>query len=90
MSLPSQSNWPSIRRGLIVLMLLMGGTSLYCFFLGRPGDFGGGLVGMVFFGVAALLVGLFEVIGRRMARRQAGSVTEGSSDESTSPSGSKL
>jgi hypothetical protein len=91
MSLLSQSNWPSIRRGLILLMLLIGGMSMYSLFLGRPGDFGGGLVGMAFGGVAGLIVVLVEVIGRWTARRQARSVSEGSSsDESTPASGSKL
>jgi len=79
MSLTCQSNWPSIRRGLILLVLLIGGMSMYCLFLGRPDDFGSGLVGMAFGGVAALIVVFVEVIGRWTARRLARSVSEGTS-----------
>lgn len=71
MSSPPQSSWATLRRGLILLMVLIVGTSLYSLLLGRPGDFGAGLVGLVFGGAAALVVVLVEVISRWSARRRA-------------------
>src|SRR4051794_284788 len=67
---PPHSNWPAIRRGLILMMVLIGAMSLYTLLLGRPGDFGAGVVGMVFGGAAGLTVVLVEGIGRWIARRQ--------------------
>lgn len=85
MSSQSQSNWPSMRRGLILLMLLIGGTSVYSLLFGRPGDFGGGLVGMVFCGVAGLSVVLVEAVGKWLALRRVRSVSERSSSEKAVP-----
>jgi ammonia channel protein AmtB len=79
----SQSNWPSIRRGLILMMFFFGVMSLYTLFLGRPGDFAGGLVGMVIGGTAGLVVVLVEGIGRWLSRRRSRSAHDNRiSDES--------
>jgi hypothetical protein len=59
-------------------MLLIGSTSLWSFFLGRPGDFEAGLVGMVFGATVGLVVVLVEVIGRWLVRQRVRSTGEGS------------
>jgi hypothetical protein len=88
MSSPSQSNWPSIRSGLILLMVLIGGTSLYSLFLGRPGDFGAGLMGLVAGAIIGLVVGLAGILGKWLARRRSRSAGETpSSDEPARASG---
>jgi hypothetical protein len=83
MSSPSQFNWSSIRRSLIILIVFIGGMSLYTMFLGRPGDFGGGvvggIVGMVFGGAVGLTIGLVQVFGKWIGGRRVRSADKSSS-----------
>ena len=71
MSSPPQSTWPTTRRTLLIVGVLVGGMSLYSLTTGRPGDFGAGMVGMVLGATAGLMVALVEVIGRWLARRRS-------------------
>ena len=81
MSAPPQSKWSSLRRGLILFMLVLGGTSFYSLFFGRPGDFEAGLVGLAFGGIVGLMVGLVEVIGRLIVRIRVRSTGKSSSSD---------
>jgi len=75
-------NWPSIRRNLILLILVLGAMSLYSLFLGRPGDFAAGSVGAIVGGSVALIVLLVEGAGKRFIRRRSAPSAEGApSDE---------
>src|SRR5260221_14493057 len=81
MSLPTQSRWSSLRRGLILLMGLIGGTSIYSLGLGRPGDFGAGLVGLVLGGTAGLAV--FFVGSNTFSRRRPHNAVSGEATRSS-------
>jgi hypothetical protein len=67
MNFQSESRWPSIRRNLIVMIVLLAGVSIISLLSARPGDFAAGLPGAVLCGGAAAIVVLGELIvrGRR-------------------------
>jgi hypothetical protein len=65
---PYQPNSPSIRRGLVLFLILMGGLTLLSLVTGRPGDAAAGFIGMVVGGAAALVVLAIERIGTWLAQ----------------------
>jgi hypothetical protein len=64
------SKWPERRRGLLLLVVLIGGMTLLSFASGRPGDFEAGMFGAVVGASIMALVAGVELLGRFLLRKR--------------------
>jgi hypothetical protein len=66
------SNWPKRRRGLLILVVLIGGMTVFSLARGRPGDVEAGLIGGVIGATIAAIVAGVELVGWFLIRKRRG------------------